>query len=241
MTRTALDAHRFTGTPLHAGPPRPRPGPVVGWGMRFFPDLPPLPEDDLDEHEDQYVEPDWVRPPQHSLPGHFTTSGVVARTDDAVVALTAVAVHRGGAALSITRSLRRRGQPRSAWEAASQRFFGGPHGPGPSDPAGAVRYGVQLADGGRALTDPTQPWPGGDPEAPPEGHVLTLHDQGGQGDGSSCTATEVLWLWPLPPAGPLTLVVTWPGCGIDEGRLELDGAAVRAAAVEARALWDEPA
>ncbi|GAB2976487.1 hypothetical protein [Frigoribacterium salinisoli] len=108
----------------------------------------------------------------------------------------------------------------------------------PSDPAEAVRFGVQLADGERAFTDPTEPWPGGDPEAPPEGHVLTVLDQG---DGSSCTATEVLWLWPLPPAGPLTLVVTWPGSGLDEGRLELDGAALRAAAAEARPLWGDPA
>ncbi|TCJ36428.1 hypothetical protein E0504_23650 [Parafrankia sp. BMG5.11] len=54
------------------------------------------------------------------------------------------------------------------------------------------------------------------------------------------------WLWPLPPAGPLTLVVDFPARGLAESRVTVDGSALRAAAERAVTLWpagdglDEP-
>jgi hypothetical protein len=49
------------------------------------------------------------------------------------------------------------------------------------------------------------------------------------------------WVHPLPPPGPVTLVVSWPRQGIAEARAELDGAAICQAAQRAVILWpDEP-
>ncbi len=52
-------------------------------------------------------------------------------------------------------------------------------------------------------------------------------------------ARRPAWAHPLPPDGPVTLVVSWPAQGIEEARAELDGAAIRAAAQRAVTLWPE--
>jgi hypothetical protein len=48
---------------------------------------------------------------------------------------------------------------------------------------------------------------------------------------------QTFWVAPLPPEGPVVVVLTWPGFGIAETRTVLDGAAVRAAASSSRMLW----
>ena len=45
------------------------------------------------------------------------------------------------------------------------------------------------------------------------------------------------WLWPLPPPGPLALVVEWPAAGIPLSRTEIDASQVIEAAAEAEELW----
>ncbi|MDQ1121658.1 hypothetical protein [Microbacterium trichothecenolyticum] len=45
------------------------------------------------------------------------------------------------------------------------------------------------------------------------------------------------WLRPLPPEGPLELVVQRPAFGIGESRMILDGRRLRALAASARTLW----
>jgi hypothetical protein len=42
---------------------------------------------------------------------------------------------------------------------------------------------------------------------------------------------------PLPPVGPVAVVLVWPGFGTAESRTVLDGAAVRAAASSRQILW----
>jgi hypothetical protein len=47
------------------------------------------------------------------------------------------------------------------------------------------------------------------------------------------------WVHPLPPQGPVTLVVAWPKYDIPETATELDGAAIRDAAGPTVVLWPE--
>jgi hypothetical protein len=45
------------------------------------------------------------------------------------------------------------------------------------------------------------------------------------------------YLWPLPKAGDLVFVCSWPAFGIDETRTTISGDAVREAALRARNIW----
>jgi hypothetical protein len=107
------------------------------------------------------------------------------------------------------------------------------HGPGmgPMGPFGEdFRLGVAYADGGK--------WtgfrfPAGPLEAPPAPNVMF---NGGGGGGNHFS--QRLWLWPLPPAGPVTFAVSWPSMGVAERTIDIDGEVFRAAAAEAEQLWE---
>jgi hypothetical protein len=93
----------------------------------------------------------------------------------------------------------------------------------------SLLIGVLFADGSRAGSDtismpsPTRP-----------DHPVLRADSGG---GSQFHFQHTVFIWPLPPAGPMHLVVQWLDREIAESRTELDGTAIRAAATEAREVW----
>ena len=95
-------------------------------------------------------------------------------------------------------------------------------------PDEVLRFGFELADGGKATN--LGGFPG--PDAP-SGPVLM--QRGGGGGGRSWSLRH--WLWPLPPEGPLTVVVEWPRHGIQLTRIEVDGEPLRQAAAMSEALW----
>jgi hypothetical protein len=47
------------------------------------------------------------------------------------------------------------------------------------------------------------------------------------------------WLWPLPPAGPLSFAFAWRDEGVEEATVEIDAAPIRAAAARATELWPD--
>jgi hypothetical protein len=49
-----------------------------------------------------------------------------------------------------------------------------------------------------------------------------------------------LWIWPLPPPGPVTVTCSWPSRGLHDARLVMDGDAIQAAARLAQPFWSEP-
>lgn len=107
-------------------------------------------------------------------------------------------------------------------------------GRGPGIPRDALRLGVMFSDGHRAATTGGHPWPH-DADA----DRLVLLSDGGGGGGRRWDAN--FWVYPLPPGGPVTLVVSWPKYDVAETRAELDGAAIREAAGRAVILWpDDP-
>lgn len=99
--------------------------------------------------------------------------------------------------------------------------------------AGALRFGVLLADGRRVTTLDGHPWP-----APTEGPPRpTLQLRGGGGGGFHYQVE--LHLSQLPPEGPMQLVAEWPDQGVPETRTEIDATVLRAAAAEAVEIWPE--
>jgi hypothetical protein len=46
-----------------------------------------------------------------------------------------------------------------------------------------------------------------------------------------------VWLWPLPPPGPLTFVFTWAERGVAETQTHIDARELRDAVGQAEQLW----
>jgi hypothetical protein len=93
-----------------------------------------------------------------------------------------------------------------------------------------LRIGIGFSDGckadtaaarGRGLND--------DPVEP----VLEFGSLGGAGLGHRVS----LWLWPLPPPGPLTIAAVWPDAGVSERIITLDAEELIEAADRAEKLW----
>jgi hypothetical protein len=47
------------------------------------------------------------------------------------------------------------------------------------------------------------------------------------------------WVWPLPPAGPVTFICQWSALGIEESRGEIDARLILDAAGRAVQLWPQ--
>lgn len=156
-------------------------------------------------------------PPENELPVALPVNLVLARTDDAAVALTRLQAYRAGLSFDLVVRLR----PSSALvrdDHLNELLW---HGRG-----GGARFllGVGFADGRRATNVPGS---GGD------GVVLVS----GGGSGGMSMVDQSWWLRPLPPEGPLTVAVRCDELGIEESLTELDGTAVRRAAEGVVTLW----
>jgi hypothetical protein len=55
-----------------------------------------------------------------------------------------------------------------------------------------------------------------------------------QAEGLGPAQTVEYWLWPLPPAEPLTLSVAWPRRRIAPSSTRIDGALLRRASTRSR-------
>jgi hypothetical protein len=103
---------------------------------------------------------------------------------------------------------------------------------GPADPDGP-RFGLRLADGRKVVVQRL-----GDmkpflrkPDRP------ILRPRSGSGGGHASRAE--MWLWPLPPPGPLTFVCARAAEGVDETSAQIDAAPILAAAANAVEMWPD--
>lgn len=154
---------------------------------------------------------------------------VLGRTPDLAVVLTSVIAHSTGFGFDVAVRLRRA-------PAGEHDLF--------QQVAGHVRspdsllLGVEYADGRRgSVVDGDRSWPP-DP-AGHEGHggeeAVTLVSSGGSGGGR--TYDQTWWVHPLPPPGPVLLVLRWDAQGLAETAVEVDGSLIAAAGARAEELW----
>jgi hypothetical protein len=156
--------------------------------------------------------PEWMKPPEGWLGGFVPVRLVLARTADLVTTIGGFEAFPTGI--------------RCALKIRSREFIRAFRAL-----AEGLRLGVAFPDGSK--------WQDGFAgrhtpleTPPPAPHVAPM---GGGGSGSDSRAD--LWLWPLPPAGPVTFALSWPQRGIAETTAQIDGALLRAAAAEAQQLW----
>jgi hypothetical protein len=201
--------------------------------MKFF-EAPEPVEEDVDD----YAQPAWFGPPQRVLGRVVPLSTFVARSDQAVVALTHATVYPTGCALALEIAGRRGKMDLQEWwgfrENVFSRAHGGSHTPGEL-PDGMLRFGARFSDGSKATTVVRRFGPTSDD--PPDGPVLTdLHGSGSNGP-HDFDLTRQLWLWPIPAPEPFEFAVEWPLLGIPLTFVTLDGAALASAADQAQPYW----
>jgi hypothetical protein len=174
-----------------------------------------------------YRLPDWLAPPENIAPGRLYIDLMIAESPS--VSLSVVLLKAYSAGLSFDLVCRGETGDNPSGPFPGMPFFGG-------RPLidGGLGFGLQFADGRAAIAN-----------RPPFERPLLARPQapvlrpvsGGSGGGRESRTS--LWLWPLPPPGPLAFVCEWQLKGIAETRTSIDGADVVAAAAKARELWPD--
>lgn len=188
--------------------------------------------------------PPWAAPPADELGAVVPVERVVARSEHVVIALPAVRSFRIGCRFDIEVVGTRGTLPADRWwELRMSGYPVGWRGSGDDDrlPDRLLRLGFRFPDGSTATTVGHGASRVAAPVAAPTGPVLTWVP-GGSGGGRRGGEQVMfdhfgLWLWPLPPARPIEFAVEWPLAGIELTVVELDGAALVAAAARATAYW----
>ena len=160
--------------------------------------------------------PAWSRGPVDMVPGVVPVALLVARTDTHAVLIDGLLVYPTGFDFDL--AVRRHpGQPRRhgvhLWEEQ-------------------LSLEVRFADGRHADNGPG-PWPRPDDDRPPDPPLLYQSIIGPDGGH--------VWLWGLPPPGPLTFACQWPTEQIPPSQAALDAGLVLAAAARATRLWPDQA
>lgn len=192
----------------------------TAWGMSFFDTIPVPPQ----PPQRWFRQPEWLSAPEHMVGRFAALEPALARSADAAVVLDGFAAYPSGVAFHLLVRTRRDDDP----EPFTHR--GRVH---PQPDEDGLRIGVEYADGGRTSNDVWRPYASA--AEPPDGPLLTV----GGGGGGGRSWDQRLWLWPLPPAGPLAFVVRWVRAGIAETRIARDAGPLRDAAAAAVELWPE--
>jgi hypothetical protein len=160
-------------------------------------------------------------PPDRVLGVPVAGYTVVARTDTMVIAADRVVAYPTGFEVGIT--VRTKHRPaHGSFDDQRQRAWSGTS----AFPGESVRVSVVFADGRRAGVDNFSSRPTGDVRLVPI-----------QGHGTQTRFDQRFWVEPLPPPGPLGVVVEWERRGLAETRADLDAGAILEAAAKAETLW----
>ena len=186
--------------------------------MGFFDQLP------ASEPEPPRRHHPW-EPPEADFPGIVAIDTMpLARSDRVAVAVTGMSAHPNGFEIFLT---------------ARMRANGGHEGPGPGGPGAArrsFRFGLQFADGSKAISQHAgRRGPDAVPDTEPDGPALWLFMAG----GGPRTQLSRWWAWPLPPAGQVDFVCEWPVFGIAETRVSMDARLILDAAGRSTPLWPQ--
>ncbi len=189
-----------------------------------FPDVPEVHEASLPVRG----EPRRVPAPQ---PRHGPPDGVlgepvagrtiVARTDTMVIAADRIVAYPTGFELGITVRTNDRPVHGSFGDHRQRAWSGVAAFPGES-----VRVSVIFADGRQGTVDNFSSAPGGDIR------LIPVH-----GHGSQSRFDQRFWVEPLPPPGPVGVVVAWERRGLAETRADFDADTILQAAAKAETLW----
>ena len=189
----------------------------------------PEPPDELPEVE--YRRPAWVEPPPDMVPGVVPVELILARTPQRAIGLSGIRAYPTGFACTLHMRLRE-------VVPGEQSNFGAFNMLSDAvDPAGEfadyyLRFGVGFADGRKATNLDHRR----DLDEIPSPDPPTLWLVGRESYDRLSWEVDV-WVWGLPPPGPLAFVCEWPARDIPESRVEIDAGLVLEAADRAVPIW----
>jgi hypothetical protein len=209
--------------------------------VSFFPPVERAGAPEDADQDEPWMSSQWDGPDPQTRPGLCPLSVVLGRSRTTVVLVEGVRAYPAGVVLRLVVHLRERGREARRRVLAELDVT---HGRGQLDlflPSGGLRWGVELADGQRVTTvDDYTPWNAQpdewDPDWFPDRPVLIGLGRPTVWGGAW---SRDVWLWPLPPPGPLRLVCAWPDRGITETSTTVDAVPLRQAASEAMPLWQD--
>lgn len=188
--------------------------------------------------------PPWSGPPALETGAVLAVEQTVARSESVVIRLPVIRVFRPGCMLDVEVVSRQGGLSEDDWWDLHTSSYGGyyrSHGGGQL-PRKLLRLGVRYADGSKATTiEQYRQWTRArDREEPPAGPLLSWKPGSSGMHGRELGFSAFgLWLWPLPPAESFEFAAEWPFGGIGLSIIELDGAAIVAAASRSAQYWPE--
>jgi hypothetical protein len=184
---------------------------------------PPAPVEDPEPRPPQ---PPWAGPPYGVLPGTVALEVILAGSERAAVYLGRCAAYPAGVELEVRVLL----APDA--EELDPSLNGIYHRPGRSSSyESMLRFGIEFADGRRVSNVGGRGHGLDEPDGP------VLWGMGGGGGGGRWH--QDFWVWPLPPAGPLSFVCEWPAAEIALTRVDVDGQVLTEAAGRAREMFPD--
>ena len=178
--------------------------------------------------------PPWTGPPQGTIPGIVALELLLARTETIAVCLPRINAYPTGVEIELVMmSDEESGTLDRLMFGAAHRFHRSAGQAEQGIPDDMLRFGMQFADGSKATNIDTShaPPPSREPVAP------VMHARGGGGGGGHWR--QNIWVWPLPPAGTLTLVCEWPAASIPLTRHDIDTQVIRDAATRAQVIFTD--
>ncbi|MCU7722605.1 hypothetical protein ODJ79_02645 [Actinoplanes sp. KI2] len=171
--------------------------------------------------------------PDNEIPAGVGVAVLLGHTEEAAVGITQLEAFSAGFRFTLAVRLRR---PRAGLAPGGLYMLIGAHIRPDTEipPADRLLLGLEYANGDRASTLTEMDFPGS--ATVDDGQLILTSQSGGGGD---LTVDQSYWVSPLPPAGPVTFVLSWPGFGMPESRAEVDGALIREAAARSVELWPE--
>lgn len=185
----------------------------------FFEALPPAPPP-----PPEHRPPPWSAPPDNELGASVPVYVRLALTDTVAVAVSDMVAFSTGFSFHFVVRQRAPGSD-------DHRIFDDIHRVGLSKPD-AIRFGVQYSDGRKATTLSRRFG-----NTPHERADVVLAPGGGS---SSPRSSDMgMWVWPLPPRGPVAFVCEWLAESIPLTRVEIDAEQILGAAAQSRPLWPD--
>jgi hypothetical protein len=192
--------------------------------MSFFEPEPP-PSEPL---RHQWAPPAWDRPSEGTVPWLVPVNAIIHQTADVIILIESVAAYPNGFVIKLAL--------RSSPHRSPQEVMDRVHRAGMGIPRMGVRFSDGQTAGQEAASGPgfgqTQELPK-DAEGFPTRPIVRF-TSGGGGGGEWRFG---IWVYPLPPEGPVEVFVSFPVAGLEEGSAVIDGTQIRNASQRANVVW----